>query len=835
MGRPFRPRLEGPGAGVQDQRLGPRFARLTAAFEEGRLRAVADPAAHPPEYVLVLDVAGELNDFASAMRKVPGLEFLAEEIEDRVEPDDFAVVDGDGRRRPYDRLLYVVASDLQAWSEILSLYRRFQSGEPFPQGKVPFRHLFGRLRDLRPWDDRDRLELTGVLRAWKEDLTGLAEQLVEFEAELWFRSDADLRRRTIAELRSDLEAQRGELVAECVLPEIGYHGALGRVPARLLLEVVREHRVQWMRTGAVRFFHAVGQIAAPADDLDIEAGGDGAAPMVAAPVGQPRLALLDGLPLGNHVRLRGRVVIDDPDGWDAITPVNRRVHGTGMASVVVNGDLSNDGPPLSSPLYVRPILKADAPDWVANAPEELPRDQLPVDLLHRAVARLFEGDDPVAPTVRAVLLAVGDRSLQFNTFVSPLARLLDWLSFRYGILFLVSAGNHLEPLRVPADFDADDPTQLQHEVVCALQREAAFRRLLSPAESVNALTIGAAHTDSSSAATNDGRVDPFSAADFANVSSALGGGVRRAVKPEVLFPGGRELVQLEPVSSDGHRAVSIVPTRRPPGVRMAAPGQSGNLSAMVFGTGTSLATAMSGYYAGHVLDRLTWLRTIHGDRIPDSSFDAVLLKAALVHGARWGQAHAAHDIAQQELRGRRNRDTTSRMIGYGRSEASGVLLCDDHRVTVITANPIAADDEHVYQFPLPPSLAANTGRRRVALTLAWLTPISSSNRLYRRAALKAVPLGYRDFLGNRSDTMEHSCRRGTVQHDVFEGRRAVPFAPGSSIDVVVSCRQDARPLDVPVPYALMVTLEVPVTMDVAIYNEVRQALRAPVAVRQRGG
>lgn len=819
---------------MQEQRLGPRFARLTAAFEANRLRAVADPAAQAPEYVLVLDVAGELNDFAAAMRRVPGLEFLAEEIEDKIEPDDFAVVDRDGRRKPYDRLVYVVASDLKAWEEILSLYGRFQRREPFQQGTTPFRHLFGRLRDLRPWDDRDRLELTGVLRAWNEELEGLDEQLVEFEAELWFRSDADLRRRAIAELRRDLEAQRGELVDESVVAEIGYHGALGRVPARLLREVVREHRVRWMRTGAVRFFHAVGQIAAPADDLDVDAEGDGAAPVTAAPTGQPRIALLDGLPLGNHERLRGRVIIDDPDEWDATTPVNRRVHGTGMASVVLSGDLNTEGPSFSSPLYVRPILKAEAPDWVANAPEELPRNELPVDLIHRAVARLFERENPVAPEVRAVLLAVGDRSLQFSTFVSPLARLLDWLSFRYGIVFLVSAGNHLESLSLPEDVDADDPAQLQHEVVCALQREAAFRRLLSPAESVNALTIGAAHSDWSSVAPDDGRVDPFSASDFSNVSSALGSGVRRAIKPDVLFPGGRELVRIEPATDDGARSVSLVPTRRPPGIRMAAPGHAGNLRAMVFSTGTSLATAMSGYYAGHVLDRLAWLRSIHGDRVPDSSFDAVLLKAALVHGARWGQAHAAHDIAQQELQGRRNRDTTSRMVGYGRSEAGGVLICDDHRVTVIAANPIVADDEHVYQFPLPPSLASNTERRRVAVTLAWLTPISSSNRLYRRAALKAIPLGLRDFFGARSDTIEHSSRRGTVQHDVFEGRRAVPFAPGASIDVVVSCREDAPSLDVPVPYALMVTLEVPEAVNLSIYSEVRQALRAPVGVRQRG-
>jgi hypothetical protein len=74
-------------------------------------------------------------------------------------------------------------------------------------------------------------------------------------------------------------------------------------------------------------------------------------------------------------------------------------------------------------------------------------------------------------------------------------------------------------------------------------------------------------------------------------------------------------------------------------------------------------------------------------------------------------------------------------------------------------------------------------------------------------------------------------RRGTVQHDVLEGTRAVPFGDGDAIELVVSCRADAGELYTDVPYAVLVTLEVPSGIGLPVYQEVRARLRAPVRVR----
>jgi len=124
------------------------------------------------------------------------------------------------------------------------------------------------------------------------------------------------------------------------------------------------------------------------------------------------------------------------------------VHGTAMSSLVVQGDLSNGENPLARPVYVRPIMKPI--DWINSPrPEQIPADVLVVDLIHRAVRRMFEGDGAdgaAAPNIRIINLSIGDPSRQFTQAMSPLARLLDWLSVKHKVLFVISAGNHLDDI-----------------------------------------------------------------------------------------------------------------------------------------------------------------------------------------------------------------------------------------------------------------------------------------------------------------------------------------------------------------------------------------------------
>ena len=67
---------------------------------------------------------------------------------------------------------------------------------------------------------------------------------------------------------------------------------------------------------------------------------------------------------------------------------------------------------------------------------------------------------------------------------------------------------------------------------------------------------------------------------------------------------------------------------------------------------------------------------------------------------------------------------------------------------------------------------------------------------------------------------------------MFEGDRAMPFADGDALTIKVNCRQEAGKITAPVPYGLVVSLEVAEGIDIAIYEEVRQRIAVPIPVRQ---
>ena len=77
-----------------------------------------------------------------------------------------------------------------------------------------------------------------------------------------------------------------------------------------------------------------------------------------------------------------------------------------------------------------------------------------MDKIHEAVRRLFEPEaGQVASNVRIINLSIGIRYREFYNIISPLARLLDWLSYKYRVLFIVSAGNHPEAIDTGLDFN----------------------------------------------------------------------------------------------------------------------------------------------------------------------------------------------------------------------------------------------------------------------------------------------------------------------------------------------------------------------------------------------
>ena len=96
-----------PGIGRQRARIAPQLAVLQQAFQAKSLRLQQAAPMESPELILVLEVAGTVQDFAKAVGKVPGLDWLFEWAEEQVEPDeDFYVESRDHQHRPYDGRLF---------------------------------------------------------------------------------------------------------------------------------------------------------------------------------------------------------------------------------------------------------------------------------------------------------------------------------------------------------------------------------------------------------------------------------------------------------------------------------------------------------------------------------------------------------------------------------------------------------------------------------------------------------------------------------------------------------------------------------------------------------
>jgi hypothetical protein len=540
------------------------------------------------------------------------------------------------------------------------------------------------------------------------------------------------------------------------------------------------------------------------------------------------------LPLTGHRLLNGRLIVDDPDGYESAYQAKERVHGTAMASLICHGDLGESAEPLRTPVYARPIMQPHR-GFDGQFIEAIPEGVLPVDLIHRAVRRLFEGQEgepAVAPRVRVINLSVCDPSRPFDRGMSSWARLLDWLSWEYNVLFVVSAGNHPHDIKLNvsgADLRNLSPEEREKAVIEAIAADTRHRRLLSPAETFNGLTLGAIHADASTPVANSRLIDPFVREGLPSTISAHGPGYRRAVKPDVFLSGGRQLLFEKLGNTDTSILLHTLDSERPPGQRVASPGAAGELDRTRYTRGTSNSAALASRGAAFLYDVLSDLRMQPGVNLP-STYDAVLLKALLVHGADWADAGVLYESI---LRNTQNNatftDYVGRFLGYGMANMAKVTACTDQRVTVLGVGELSDGEGHDFIFPLPPSLSAVTYKRRLTITLAWLSPVNSTRQNYRIAHLWFNPKN--DLAGKRICADHDAVQRGTVQHEVLESEKAVDFQDGDTITIKVNCRADAGDIPEPIRYALAVTLEVAEGINIPIYQEVRDKPRVRVPTR----
>ena len=829
-----------PNIARQRARIAPQLTVLQQAFDAQRLKLQQTAPMENPELILVLEVAGTVEDFAKAVAKIPGLEWLVEWAEDQIPPDEGFFIQGKADKT-FPGRLFLLASNQEALTQLLALWTRYQNDPvaQFDRGLNKFRNLFGQLRNIRHWSVADRID-TDVRQYWQNCLDD-GMQAIRFEIEAWHFVSQQKNDKARDDITALVQGVGGQVLRSARIGEIAYHGFLVELPAQAVADVLAGQTPDLVMSDRIMFFRPKAQ--SITDGVN-EAVVVQQAVAVGASDQPPLVALLDGLPLQNHAQLQGRLLVDDPDAWEANYAAKDRVHGTAMASLILHGELDGGTEPLRHRLYVRPVLRPDPNDnFNTRRREHTPDDVLLIDLIHRAVKRICEGEgqEPAAaPSVRVINLSIGDEARLFDRQMSPWARLLDWLAFRYSVLFIVSAGNDMRTLSLNTPshtLEGLTPEQRSALAFTAMTTEHVERRLLAPAEALNVLTVGALHADQANAPVVPGRYDLFTAGGLSPLSR-VGHGFRRAIKPDILMPGGRVLYRARMQPDPAVSVLDVVTAGVAPGHRVAVPPLAGEaLAATAYARGTSNAAALASRAAVQAYDMLELLRA-EGEDAPSPIYDAVLLKALLVHGAQWGDwperllaEHPEIEALAGVAKHAAQKDLVTRWLGYGPVDVERAITCAAERATLLGVGELGADEAFVFSAPLPPTLAGKIAWRRLTVTLAWMAPINCAHQGYRRAKLWMTPPQDQLRIRRANSVHDKAALRGSVQHEILEGSDAVAFVDGNRFECKVNCSADAGELTGKVRFAICVSLEVGIGSGIPVYQEIRDRIRPPVIIQ----
>lgn len=790
---------------TREQRLEGQLTRATQAFSED-IALTDSVQAADPQLVIVFEALDEHADLHRIAEDL-GLEILVE-TESAIDPDDeVELARPETAKDPQiASCMHAICLGAASMDRILVAWNSWRQNRSVPYGLGPLKEFFEHLRDVRPWGPVDRVR--GI--DWDEYFAGRVPGTAHaVELELWYRNSGATRLAAIATVESLVEQAGGEVTGTNEQSAIGYLALKAEVPDELLRALAegRFDEVALVRAADVLFLRVQGQ--GLLHETVEQAGG---AAEGAMPTGPARVMVLDGVPASNHERLTGRIQVVDPDDLESDAELPLRKHGTGMTSAIVWGDINAAEPPLARPVVVRPVL-VPSPSSVSNVEEFPPATFIP-DLMRRVFAEQFPTG--VDDGVTVVNLSLGDPALPFDSMISSWARTLDWLSYEYGVLIVVSAGNH-RALRLVNGIDtaallAMGGADRSAAIHASEHQEWAARRILSPAESINAITVGALHDDASGAGPIGYVFDPHDGLVAPSPVSRLGGGHRRAVKPEVAAPGGRVMFSQPLAPAD--TVVASMSTLF--GVQVASP-VAGRETQMA---GTSPAAAL---ISRRLSDLVDLADDVAGPGLARHE-RAVAAKAMLIHGAR----HPVDfDTGALPLR---------HSIGYGAVERNLAFGCESNEATILFLGELGALEQQELRFPLPNGLATRD-IKRVTATLAWLSPVNWRHRQYRRAHLSfAKPTGL-TALPTSSDVSDDDAKRGssTVKHQTWEFSKAVAGGQGDAFTLTVKCNQQAGGLGGErVPYAVAMTLWVSPSVGIDVYAQVAQQVRTSVPIRPGG-
>jgi len=770
-----------------------------------------DPTALAPERLIVFEVKGSIQHFLKAAEEA-GLEHVAEEELPKEEGET--------------PVQYLMVPDEGALKQLLSLWNHWQRDEDLGHGLKSWNSVFELLLDLRPWGPEDRVTEPeqGIL---EKAIDGRApDELIRLEIELVYRSSPKVAEREESATRTSIREAGGAIVNRSRIDDIAYHALLVDLPAKAVSAIVER------RTDGIAGLDPVMYIRPQSlsSGIDVTEPTEATVPKYEELREESILALLDGVPIAQHPLLDGRLSVVDSFDLEQNTLVKNRMHGTAMASLIVHGDRNKPGEqPLPRKILVTPVIGGK------GRRETFRDDRLVVDMVYQTIGEIRENGE--TPAVLIVNLSLGNEYRPFHGIPSAWARLLDRLAWHYGLLFVVSAGNVLDSFPIAGvsgrrEFEDAEAEQRSKSVIRSVDAIKAERRLFSPAESLNSLTVGAANINwvpERERRTARTVVDPHEDITIVNPSGALGHGIANAVKPDILFAGGRE--HLLP-SSGEELHVRPFKGQRASGLKVAAPPREANQAAEAYTLGSSAAAALASRTAHMIHDAL---EGEYDERFLALSTreKAVLLKALLAHPAEWPPETVERIksvVGPQDNRQHvRQRDNILRYLGYGVVDGDEAVACAADRATFWAVGSINKDRTIDVRVPIPAIVGGQKRPLIFAATLAWITPTKPGRQSYKAVRLGLENAGNVLRLDNSKDQPDaNQSKRGTITGRRWRSEKAQTI--GDDDWEVLSVTRPAEQGefgDEAVEFGLAVTLSAPGELE--LYEQVHSMVR----IRQR--
>ncbi len=840
------PKFYGPSIDRQSQRFETKITNLDTAIKNEELRLSQSIVGLEPERLLVFEIKGDIQDFYKAVEKTPGMEFLGESFIGEDDPNEdfiYRKKDEEGKEVDDDKKvpkrLFLTINNQTALNELKRYWNNYKNKVGFVFGTTKFRTLFEHLNDIRDYSVKDRYEDTGILDYFRERQE-LNEEELYFELELTYRNDDVYLSKVYAHIKHLIETNKGNLIESSytIIKDIKYHAVIAKVPIKLFEELKEDTNITFFKCEQVLFIRPVGQsiynqnIDEETEEISEIKELDNSKDLNEDTI----VALFDGLPLQNHALLKGKLIIDDPENIEDNYPSKARKHGTSMSSLILYGDLNSNQIEIASrKIYIRPILFPIFNSFTNNYDEVIPNDKLFIDVIHSAVKRIFEGTDsvkPLAPNTKIINLSIGDIHRPFLINNSSWSRLIDWLAFKYNILFIISSGNFTEDIELSlGDTQFSELTSEQkEELLLSSIIDGNFKRkIIAPAESINAITVGAFYSDeyNGDIVTNNSRVELLDNKSQISPISRIGMGYQNSIKPDILVQGGRQLYRTNPLNSD---IFKIDSNGLPPGHKVAFPDQKDTNQGTGYIRGTSNSAALATRFGIRIHEVLETL-SFESLTIPDEYY-AVIIKSLLVHGAS-----NQHMELFYKVFGETKKTKLLPYIGHGLIlNEEKVLACTEQQVTLIGFGALGKDQSQIFELPLPNEISAQNISKQLTITLAWFSPLNFTSNNYRKAALyidniRGVNSEENDIDWDGSLYDYNASKRGSVQHLKYLGTGADAYIENSTLKIQVNCREDAYKLAENIKYGLAVTFELIDNTTINIYNEIRQRIAQKVRIK----